>query len=205
MAETAACASAYAVEQRISRQRVRERIAHYSHSENYMSSISALILGAFAVLWWLAGGQVAGYSTPVLLLVPVAIMIVILVVALRSWGANDAALLSRGQNPGRVVGIASAIEGVAILTAVIVMVKFHRQDLSAPVIAILIGLHFVPIARGLHAKVYYLPAVFLVTLGAIGLALPDLRERASVVYVGTACVLWLTSAVVLRSSVRLTA
>jgi hypothetical protein len=167
-----------------------------------MSSISALILGAFAVLWWLAGGRVAGFAAPVLLLVPAAIMILICAVALRTWGANDAELLGRGQNPGRVVGIASAIEGAAILAAVLVMVKFHRQDLSAPVIAILIGLHFVPIARGLHAKIYYLPFGVLITLGALGFALPDHRQRASVVYVGTACALWLTAAAVLRKSVR---
>jgi hypothetical protein len=173
--------------------------------ECHMSSISAIVLGAFAVLWWLAGGHVAGYSSPVLLLVPAAMMILILVAALRTWGANDAEMLGRGRNPGRVIGIASAIEGAAIVAAVLLMVKFHRQDLSAPVIAILIGLHFVPIARGLHAKVYYLPVGLLLALGVLGFALPDLRERSSVVYVGTACVLWLTSAAVLRSSVRLTA
>jgi hypothetical protein len=170
-----------------------------------MSSISALVLGAFAALWWFAGGRVAGYASPVLLLVPAAIMTVILVFALRTWGANDAELLGRGRNPGRVIGIASAIEGAAIVAAVILMVKFHRQDLSAPVIAILIGLHFVPIARGLHARVYYLPVGLLLALGAMGFALPDVRQRSAVVYVGTACALWLTSAAVLRSSVRLRA
>jgi hypothetical protein len=170
-----------------------------------MSSISALVLGAFATLWWVAGGRVAGYSSLVLLLVPVATMIPILVVALRTWGRNDAELLRRGQNPGRVVGIASAIEAAAIIAAVMVMVKFHRQDLSAPVIAILIGLHFVPIARGLHARIYYLPAGLLLALGALGFALSDVRQRSSVVYVGTACALWLTSAAVLRNTARLTA
>jgi hypothetical protein len=148
---------------------------------------------------------VAGYSSPVLLLVPGMVMIFILVAALRTWGANDRELLRHGQNPGRVIGIASAIEGAAILTAVVVMVKLGRQDLSAPVIAILIGLHFVPIARGLHAGIYYLPAALLIALGAIGFALPDLRQRSSVVYVGTACALWLTSVAVLGSGVRLRA
>jgi hypothetical protein len=134
--------------------------------------------------------------------VPAAIMLVILVVALRTWGANDPELLGRGQNPGRVIGIASAVEGVALVAAVMVMSKLGWQTLLPPVIAIIIGLHFVLIARGLRANVYYLPVALLMALGAIGFALPVLRERLTVVYVGTACALWLTAAAVLRSSVR---
>ena len=137
-----------------------------------------------------------------MVLVPVAIMLVILVVALRTWGGNDAELLNSGQNPGRVIGIASAIEGAAIVAAVVVMSKFGQREMLPPVIAIIIGLHFVPIARGLRANVYYLPVALLVALGATGFALSDLRQRLSVVYVGTACVLWLTSAVVLLGSAR---
>jgi len=166
-----------------------------------LSSISALVMGAFAAIWWLIGVRSAGLPWPVPYLVPGFFSLAIPVAAIRTWGANDSTLTSHGQNPGRVIGIASGMEGAAILVAVIVLANTGRQDYAAPVIAMIVGLHFVPIARGLRAKVYHLPVGLLVAIGAIGIAVPDVRTRLLVVCLGAASALWLTSAAVLRSSV----
>jgi hypothetical protein len=51
----------------------------------------------------------------------------------------------------RKAGIASGVEGLAILLAVNVLAHFGRSDYAAPVIAIIVGLHFMPLAQRLPA------------------------------------------------------
>ena len=55
---------------------------------------------------------------------------------------------------GRIVGIASALEGVAIFAAASVLVNLGRRDLIAPAVAIIVGVHFLPLARWFPAPIY---------------------------------------------------
>lgn len=95
----------------------------------------------------------------------------------------------------RIVGV---VEGVAILAAVFVLGRAGRPEWIPAVVALIVGLHFFPLAsifrvRAYHATGFLLCAVFVVTVilatasgvEAVWLAMPGL---------GSAVVLWATGA-----------
>ena len=158
-----------------------------------MTAAGAMIMSVFAAIWWIVGGRASGFPAAIAVGVPLLVSGTILALAWRRSPSTSAP----APNSGRVVGIASAAEGLLIFVAVNVLNQTRRADWTAPVIAIIVGLHFLPIAKWLPARSYYLTAALLVAVGAIGLALPAGRPRTTVVTVGAACILWLTSAAVL--------
>jgi hypothetical protein len=97
----------------------------------------------------------------------------------------------------RLVGIASGGEGLAIFLAMIVLGNLGLSDYAAPVIAIIVGLHFVPLARWLPAHLYYGTGALLIVLGVYGFAIRPPDRRLLIVSVGAACILWLTCIIVL--------
>jgi hypothetical protein len=87
----------------------------------------------------------------------------------------------------------SAIEGVAIFVVANLLVRTHHSDARFPAIAVIVGLHFLPLARGIPLRTYYTTGVVLIAIGAAGLALSD-PARSLFVGLGCACVLWATGA-----------
>jgi hypothetical protein len=116
----------------------------------------------------------------------------------------DDAVYSRsdGRRIGRVVGIASTIEGLAIFAAFQVLVNVHATDLMLPVTAIIVGLHFIPLARWIPARLYYATGALLILLGAAGFGIGNADQRSLFVGIGAAIILWLTSGVALIRSAR---
>ncbi len=160
-----------------------------------MTAFGAMIMSVFAAIWWIVGGRASGFPAVAWLGVPLLVSGTILFLA---WRRSSAAAPAPASDTGdRVVGIASAAEGVAIFVAAIILPNIGHADWMAPVVAIIVGLHFLPIAKWLPAPSYYLTAALLVAVGAVGLALPAGRPRTIVVTVGAACILWVTSAAVL--------
>jgi hypothetical protein len=160
-----------------------------------VTAAGAMIMSVFAAIWWVVGGRASGFPAAIAFGVPLLVTGTILVLA---WRRSSSSPSAQAPNAGgRVVGIASAVEGVLILVAVNVLINTGHADWTAPVIAIIVGLHFLPIAKWLPARSYYVTAALLVAVGAIGLALPAGRPRTTGVTVGAACILWLTSTVVL--------
>lgn len=147
----------------------------------------------FAAVWWVIGLS-AGGAAPALYSVAVIISAALIVVALRRPG--EAASRIDRKHIGRVVGIASTIEGLLILLAAIVLANLDASDLLIPIIAIIVGAHFIPLARWLPAPLYYWTGAVLIALGAIGIWLPA-AQRGIAVGVGAACILWVTTLIVL--------
>ena len=102
---------------------------------------------------------------------------------------------------GRIVRIASALEGVAIFAAVSVLVNLGRRDLIAPAVAIIVGVHFLPLARSFPAPIYYLTGALLVAVGMAGTLVHDLPARMLTVGIGAAAVLWLSCSIMLLRQV----
>ncbi len=69
-----------------------------------------------------------------------------------------------------MVGIWSAVEGVAILLAVNVAVNLHHPQLIPTAICLIVGLHFVPLTRGFGGPVYYVTGAVMSAVGLAGLA-----------------------------------
>jgi hypothetical protein len=162
-----------------------------------MTNTGAIIMGVFAAIWWLVGVRASGHASPLTYSIPILVTGLIFVAALRGRHHFEQVSPEEDARRGRLVGIASGGEGLAIFLAMIVLGNLGLRDYAAPVIAIIVGLHFVPLARWLPAHLYYGTSALLIVLGVCGLAIRAPDRRLLIVSVGAACVLWLTCVLVL--------
>lgn len=149
-------------------------------------------MGAFGVIWWVVGFRASGQPTLLTYGVPLAVAVAIIAACLRGDGAEPEAD-SESKRRNRLVGIASAAEGVAIFIVVNVLVNVGWNDEVAPAIALIVGLHFLPLARWLPARPYYVTAATLIALGLAGVLIQSPGRRLALVSAGAACILWMTS------------
>ena len=154
-------------------------------------------MGIFAAIWWLVGVRASGHASPSTYGIPIVVTGLIVVASLRGRDRFEQVSPEERARRGRLVGIASGIEGLAIFVAVNVLARFGRSEYAVPVIAIIVGLHFLPLARRLPAPFYYVTAALLIVLGICGFAIRRPEQRLLIVSIGAACVLWFTCVVVL--------
>lgn len=147
------------------------------------------ILCGFAAAWAIAGLHFLDMAQA-LYLVPVAISVGLL------WWSRQRQMPERTAEQNvrirRLVLIWTGIELVAILIAYGYLSKIGHAGIIAPVIAIIVGLHFFPLARGIPSPTYIATASAMIFAGGTGLAFPP-----AVTCFVAALVLWATSAVLL--------
>lgn len=149
-----------------------------------------VVLTVFAAAWAWAALRVSGDALGLILL-PIAISLALLACGWR----GSRAFPSRGPRAGKVISLWSAIEVAAILVTANVLQYLHRGDLMFPAAAIIVGLHFFPLARGIPVRLYHATGAGFVLAGLIGLLLPA-AERPMAVGMSAALVLWATALVV---------
>jgi hypothetical protein len=163
----------------------------------------AIIMSAFAALWWVVAIRSSGNGSALLYCVPMIVTALIVGVA---WRLKEAEIPpEESKRIGRLVGGASAVEGVLIGLSFAFLTHEQVKDFGASLVAIIVGLHFLPLAHWLPAKLYYGSAAVLVVLGVAALGIGSADLRILVVSIGAACALWLTSAIRLSSAVRIAA
>ena len=93
---------------------------------------------------------------------------------------------------GKIVGWASAIEGVAMFAAANILnwAGYPSYFICAGVA--IVGLHFLPLARLFEVRRYYATGATLTALGALGCLIGDVPTRTLTVGMGAALVLWVT-------------
>jgi hypothetical protein len=157
-----------------------------------MRSTGVTIICVFAAIWWSLGLASAGYGSLPWLAVGAAISLGLVAAAVRSDRLAPRPQHAGGRRGWSTVGIASFAEGVAILVTVNALNWLGLPGYAACGIAIIVGLHFVPLARALpYAAVYNYTAAALVSLGLAGCFVPQ-TTRDLFVGVGAACILWAT-------------
>ena len=155
--------------------------------------IALLVLTIFATLWAWAAVWLSGAARSLILL-PIALSIALLLTGWRGSGMFPA----RGPHVGKVVVLWSTIEILALVVTANALEYVHRADLMLPAAAIIVGLHFFPLARGIPARLYFATGGGLLLAGIVGLVVPP-NERAAVVGFSAALVLWATAlAIVVR-------
>jgi hypothetical protein len=164
-----------------------------------MSAEGAMIMSMFAAVWWAVGIGASGHGSVPMYAIPVLVTVAIIAAASRRRADTTPVSPEEHARRGRLFGVASGVEGLLIFVAVNVLANLKKLDFAAPVIAMIVGLHFVPLARGLPARSYYVTSALLVALGVAGLSVPGANQRLLAVSVGAACVLWLTCAFVLQA------
>jgi len=98
---------------------------------------------------------------------------------------------------GRRFGWVFGLEGAAILIAVVMLNAAGRGDYVICAIALIVGIHFLPLASLFEAPVYYMTGVVGTALGLLGVFVTDVPTRLSVVGIGFVFLLWLTIAIIL--------
>jgi hypothetical protein len=149
-----------------------------------------VVLSVMGAIWALVGLVFAG--------APVVVWVLPATMALD--GIIAGAQLSRHHPPmaaaekkriGRLVGLWSGAEGIAIFFANMALIARHREDLIVAAICTIVGLHFFALARGIPQPVYWLTALAMTLLGAGGLLVSSVFG-AAVVGFGAAMILWIT-------------
>lgn len=152
------------------------------------------VLTIFAAIWG-AAGIVVGHGPVWLAVVPVAISVALLLWASRQPVGTGNPV--EGDHVGRAIGIATAIEGVAMFLAANILINLHMPTLLMPVFAIIVGLHFLPLARWIPVPLYYRTGGALIAVGLAASFLPP-EHRAIATGIAAALVLWASGILLIR-------
>lgn len=145
------------------------------------------VVAVFATGWASAGLLAAGFPWAIALL-PALISGAILLWAYRLPSTGG----ELGAHTRKVLARWSLVEGLAIMLAVNLLHRAHYPEATFSVVAAIVGLHFVPLARILPMRLYHFTAAALVLTGAAGMLVPA-QERPLFVGLGAAAVLWATA------------
>ena len=106
-------------------------------------------------------------------------------------------------------GIVVALETIFIIVASITLGRANHSEYIAPVVGIIVGLHFIPLAVLFRLPIYYMTATVFVLLSVIaiiaslaGVTLGAPENWSIVVRVVNALILWFTAGYVLASRFR---
>jgi phage shock protein PspC (stress-responsive transcriptional regulator) len=133
-----------------------------------------LILVVFGLSW--AAFAVTGLAAPAV----VTAVLIVLAAAVaagvyrtaRRWRLGPAATQSRPRqvspNSRRIFNLVNAGQWVLILIAVFGLARMHRPGLIAPAICLVVGLHFLPLARIFDVSVYWWTATLLTVIAVAG-------------------------------------
>jgi hypothetical protein len=100
-----------------------------------------------------------------------------------------------GKRIGRLIGLWTAFEGVAIPVSIVVLQNTGGADAIPSAVAIIVGIHFLGIGRGLSRRAYLALGAGLILAGLLGLLLPA-PQRLTAVGAVSACLLWGTALLV---------
>ena len=147
-----------------------------------------VFLSFFAAAWWVGGVQF-GHAPVGLALVGPVISVLLVVFARGRLKGEPARAPADKKRAGRVLALAGAGEGLAMFVAANVLLNLGRLDDLFPVCAVILGLHFLPLAKWIPTPIYYVTGLLLVLIGLGGLAL-DAAHRPLAIGLAAAVVLW---------------
>lgn len=159
--------------------------------------IAVATIAGYGAAWWIAGLRGAGYGSGLTDAIGALAFVALVGLAWRRQRDESPERRRERAQRGHIIGIVTGIQGVLILAAMYALGDAGRLDLLAPIVAIVVGLHFLAFARLFPAVVYYLTSALLVALGAGGFLLRAGGVRVLTVSIGAAAILWLTCAAVL--------
>jgi len=100
---------------------------------------------------------------------------------------------------GKVFGIVNATQWTLVF---IVGSILHRRGLDwlvVPAIAIIGGLHFLPLAKLFQHALYYVTGCLLISWATLAALLLPANSVPAIAGIGTGCMLWITAAILLLS------
>jgi len=86
----------------------------------------------------------------------------------------------------------STAEGIGIFVAVNVLTNLHRPELRLPATALIVGLHFLPIAAAAATRRFYILGAVLIGIAAVGFVLSP-PAGGEVAGIASAICLWIAA------------
>ena len=153
--------------------------------------MSAIVfMAGFAAFWWVAGLWSAHFPAFFFVGGPVISVLLVFIARRRLRGAPPRPP-EEAKRAGKIVGWAASGEGLAIAVVANLLVMNGQRALVLPAIAIIVGLHFLPLAVLLKVRIYYATAALITLAGVVGLVI-DPVHRGLVTGLPVAGLLWLT-------------
>ncbi len=172
-----------------------------------------IVLTCFGTVWYALADLVISPTVAIALAVAVP-GIVVLVLLLRGAsrlrarmraqaadGDDDGSDDGRRRADGRRFALINAVQWVAIVLAVVAANVLHAPERIPSLIALIVGLHFFPLARLFRAPVYNLTAGAMCVAAVASFAMSGEVGAGFVTACGCA-ILWATAAYVLRAASR---
>lgn len=173
----------------------------------------ALFLALFGVVWAVSGASAIGGAAGTgifLLALGAAAALCLTSVRTRSRSAalphDDSPVADAARRQAsRRFGLVVALQWLSILAAIVVLGRLDRGSAIPAVVALIVGVHFFPLAGIFRVPAYRAAGAALCLLALVALWAPP-ASRLPIVGFGSAAVLFLTAAVVLvraREAIRI--
>jgi hypothetical protein len=105
--------------------------------------------------------------------------------------------VATGRQNRRLFDWTAMIEGAAIILAVVILNAVGRPEFILSLIALIVGLHFFPLANLFGSPAYYGTGILGCAAGVVGFFISEPKLRTSVVGLSFGLMLWLTTTVML--------
>lgn len=89
---------------------------------------------------------------------------------------------------------ASTGEGIGIFIAINIVVNLHRPEWRLPAMALVVGLHFLPIAYAATFRAFYILGAALIAVALMGFAMP-MPVGGELAGIAAGTCLWITSVI----------
>lgn len=177
-------------------------------------TMGAGFMFGFGVVWLLIG-LFSGRPSPAwlksaLIVIGVGLGAAILTLGVQASHLPNAASLSPQQAAiNREIGnhfyLIFGLELAAIFVAVVALNALHHPDFILCGVALIVGVHFVPLAALFHAPIYYWTGFLGCGIGLIGFFIADSMLRQKVVGLSFGMLLWITAGWIAILGFQLTA
>ena len=145
--------------------------------------------GASFCMW--ASVLLAGWSSPLLAIGPL-VFFALAAIASHKIRRSARGAYSPSPKAARVMSLSSAAEGVAIPIVALTLANTGHADATLPGIALVVGLHFLPMAWAIPFRFFYVLAAVLVTVACTGFLVGQPNGSILVGYVAS-LTLWTAS------------
>jgi hypothetical protein len=164
----------------------------------------ASFMFGFGVVW-LSTGLVSDRRSPAWLRISLLLAGVVLGAAIATMGVRASGLMASAVPPtprqvaidreiGRHFYMIFGFEMASILVAVVVLKALHCADYILSGVALIVGVHFFPVAALFHWPAYYGTALAGCAIGLLGFFVDDAGLRQKIVGISFGLLLWVTAA-----------
>jgi hypothetical protein len=169
------------------------------------ASIGATIMGGFGAAWLAMGMTSAG--APIEMALAVVLPVFALVVCLGWTVRHRLPKFAGPERPEkkqmmRIFAVVNIVQWFAIFGVINLLHKFHLDGWIVPAIVLIVGAHFLPLARIFHAPQHRTTGIALMAVAALAVVLPvSVRDAAECVSAGL--ILWISAAAALYAAFRM--